>query len=107
MQYMVIHLRNERYLEDILLAMAACGVTDAAVSDAVNMQFILATDMPIFAGFRVGLQERGTYMKIIAAPVTDEDTVRAIVDTLADNGVNFPSPELGGIYTFPVYVSFE
>ncbi|HID55375.1 TPA: hypothetical protein EYP37_02510 [Candidatus Poribacteria bacterium] len=102
MYYLIIHLYQDRFQDDVMLALTAEGVGDGLIIDAVNMRDVLAFEMPIFAGFRADLSRRKIYAKLILAVVPDEETIDRIAETLKLSGVNIDDPEICRIAYFPV-----
>jgi hypothetical protein len=102
MYYLIIHLYQDRFQDDVMLALTAEGVRDALIVDAVNMRRILAFEMPIFAGFRADLNRKRTYAKLILALVPDKETITKITEALKISGVDVEDPEVCRMIFFPV-----
>jgi len=105
MYYLVIHLKREEYEEDVLLAMASAGVLEATVIPAVAARETMSGALPIFAGFRANLTGKGTYAKVIAAPVDDEDVIDKIIAELKAGGTDFVEKGIGTMVLLPVVKS--
>ncbi|RKY60014.1 MAG: hypothetical protein DRP94_01880 [Candidatus Latescibacterota bacterium] len=101
MYYLIVHLYQERYWSDILLALAAEGITDAVVVDASRMEQALISELPIFAGFWADMSRRGRFAKVIMASVPDRASVYRMVEALRGEGVDLTDPSVGKILLLP------
>ena len=102
MFYLIIHLENEKYEEDLLLAMASAEILDAIVLPGVSAREMMAGILPIFAGFRADLTAGGTYAKLIAAIVPDANAVDRMLGALQASGTNFVEKKIGSIVLLPI-----
>ena len=101
MYYLMIHLYQERYWGDVLLALTAEGITDALVVDASRMEHALASEVPIFAGFWADMDRRGRFAKVIMASVPDRSSAYRVVETLREDGVDLTDPSVGRVLLLP------
>ncbi len=102
MFFLIIQLKEERYMEDILLAMTDVGIQNAIIQNAVDMSSTMAFDIPIFAGFREEFGKRKTYSKVIWALVENEDAPEKLLKALQDSDVKFIKDEIGKMVLLPV-----
>ncbi|HDS09595.1 MAG TPA: hypothetical protein ENN73_05145 [Firmicutes bacterium] len=102
MYFLIIQLKEEKYLEDILLGMTDIGVHNAIIQNAVDMSSTMAFDIPIFAGFREEFGKRKAYSKVIWALVENEDAPEKLIKTLEETDIKFIRDELGKIILIPV-----
>jgi len=93
----IIQLYEERYLEDVLLALTANGLSDAVILDAMSVGEKLASEVPIFAGFRAGLVKNKMYRKIIMCTSPSRERVANFVRSLTESGVKLQEGEAGKI----------
>lgn len=98
----VLTLLREEYLEDVILALTETGAGGAVVADAVNMQRMMATDMPIFAGFREELTEQPGFAKVVMATAPGADYLEHFCAALAASGTDFVRERLGRMILLPV-----
>jgi len=101
MYYLIIHLYQERYWNDVLLALAAEGITDALVLDATHIERALALEVPLFAGFWANMDRKSRFVKLILAPTADRAVVSRIVGTLKEEGVDLTDPAVGRLLLLP------
>jgi hypothetical protein len=102
MKYMIVKLYDMRHLDDVMLALTAHDVRHAVVLDGKAVAPALMQDVPLFAGFRVGLDEPRGAMKIIFAIVEDNETARAIRDDLKEAGVDLSDPTVARVFLLPI-----
>jgi len=102
MFYLIIHLENEDYEQDLLLAMASAGILDAIVLPGTSAREVMAGALPIFAGFRADLTSGSSYAKLIAAIVPDEHAVDRVIESLRAAGVDFAGKNVGSMVLMPV-----
>ncbi|HUU69671.1 MAG TPA: hypothetical protein VM186_09105 [Planctomycetota bacterium] len=102
MFYLIIHLENEEYEQELLLAMASAGILDAIVLPGTSAREMMAGALPIFAGFRADLTRRGNYAKLIAAIVPDDHAVDRILEALHAADIDFIGKNIGSMILLPV-----
>ena len=81
-------------LEEVLEGYLEVGITGATVVDSLGMGHILASEVPIFAGFQAVFSSASAYNKTILSVIkepskVDEalDMIEEICGTLGDPGV--------------------
>ncbi|OQY37930.1 MAG: hypothetical protein B6226_04405 [Candidatus Cloacimonetes bacterium 4572_65] len=94
--YMIFQLFYEKYISDVLMALAEAGVEDTIVLSGEATGHKLIFDNPLFASFRDTYGAQRDYGKIIMG-VADEEQVEFIVDELKHAGVDIIGDELGKI----------
>jgi len=102
MKYMIIKLYDPKCLDDVMLALTAHDVRHAVVLDGRAVGSTLMQEMPLFAGFRVDLDEPRGAMKVIFGIVPDDDTARAIRDDLKEAGVDLANPAIAKVFLLPI-----
>ena len=102
MQYVVLHLYKGENKEDLMLALAAHGVSDAVVVEGEALEQALTTKLPLFAGFRAGLGGGGrVYAMVVFFAVAEADQAVSILRTLRDYDVDFSDPTVGRAFLLP------
>jgi len=99
---LLIVLLKEEYLEDVVLALTENGATGAVVLDGMNLQTMLAYQIPIFAGFREELGAQPGYAKVLLSHVSDTGFPDRIVQALRESGTDFQKDELGRMMLMPL-----
>jgi len=102
MKYMIIKLYDPKCLDDLMLALTAHDVRHAVVLDGRAVGSALMQEMPLFAGFRVDLDEPRGAMKVILALVQSDETARAIRDDLKDAGIDLSDPAIAKVFLLPI-----
>jgi hypothetical protein len=101
MELLIIHLRAEGYLEDLMMALTAAGVHRAAVVNATDMRQILAVDIPIFAGFKRELGAGSNYCRIVVAELGSAETRDDLLAVIAKAGIDLHDPAVATAYLVP------
>ena len=86
---LVITLKDETRLDDLLLALTEVRLLDAVVLDGRGLRRILAEDSPLFSDWLRGTLVREHYYNVVLAPVDGEDVVRKLEGILDDLGFHF------------------
>ncbi len=104
---LLIILLKEEYLEDVVLALTENGASGAVVVDGVNMQAMLAYQIPIFAGFREELGAQPGYAKVLLSQVSDANFPERFISALQEGGTDFRRDELGRLMLIPLGVYID
>lgn len=99
---LLIELRKEEFLDDVILALTSTGASGALVIDAVSMERMMAFDLPIFAGFQDELTSEPGFAKVVLARAGGPHVVELLLRALADGGTDFQRDELGRIALLPL-----
>ena len=94
--YMIINLNKEKFLDDVLMALAEAGIDDTIVLSGETLGHKLAFDNPLFAGFRKSFGSDKGYAKIIMA-IADKSQIEFMLEELKNSGIDFENEELGKI----------
>jgi nitrogen regulatory protein P-II 1 len=89
-------------VEEILEAFLDIGVTGATIIDTYGMGGILASDIPIFAGFRQLLSGSGSNNKTILSVIDRDETLQATIQAIEQICGNLDDPSTGIVFTIPV-----
>ncbi len=100
--FMILHVYDERYLDDIMMALAEAGIEDPVVISGESLGHKLAFDMPLFAGFRQTMGKDKSYAKVIMAQAEEKD-VEFLLEELENAGVQFLKDEIGKITLLPIH----
>ncbi|OPX30131.1 MAG: hypothetical protein B1H06_00355 [Candidatus Cloacimonas sp. 4484_143] len=103
--FAILQINKEKYLDDILMALAEAGIEDPIVLSGESLGHKLVFDMPVFAGFRNSMGQGESYAKIIMA-VTEKDRIDFMLDELKHSGIDFLKDEIGKIALLPVEVVY-
>ena len=75
---LVINIKDEKRLDDLLLALTEVRMLDAVVLDGRGLRRILAEDSPLFSDWLKGTLIRQHYYSVILAPVYDMEAMKKI-----------------------------
>ncbi len=104
MYQLTIFLYNEKYMEDIMMALTATGLTSTVVLDGLNMENVLAFNVPVFAGLRGELSRSPKFCKIILTVIENKGIIDEIIDSLNDAEVNNREKTIYKILCNPVEI---
>ncbi len=101
MQLLLFVLNKEEHLEEILEVFLELDIKGATIIDSIGMGRILATDIPIFAGFRNLMHDSRPGNKTIITVIHDEKITRLIQGIEQICG-SLDEPGSGVLITLPV-----
>lgn len=100
MYLLIIVLNREELVDDVLSVLVELGITDATIINSESMRRVLAYEVPIFAGLRIGGDR--PYSKLIFALVEDKDIGTEIVEMLQDIDIDLLAPGVATILTIRI-----
>jgi nitrogen regulatory protein P-II 1 len=89
-------------LDEILEGFLEIGITGATIIDTVGMGYILATEIPIFAGFRSLLSGASSYNKTILSVIKEPEKVHAVFDLIEEVCGSLDKAGAGIAFTVPI-----
>ncbi|MDP8220004.1 MAG: hypothetical protein P9X26_01550 [Candidatus Stygibacter frigidus] len=98
--YMILHLLEEKYLDDVMMALVEAGIENTLVLSGENLSDKLTMDMPIFAGFKKSLRGHG-FSKLIMG-VASKAQIDFALEELHTAGVDLIGRSLAEIAVIPV-----
>lgn len=102
MTLLVFICNNPEMLEEVLEGYLEVGVTGATVIDSLGMGHILATDVPIFAGFQSLFSAASAYNKTILSVIKEPEKVEETLDMIEEICGTLGDPGVGIAFTIPV-----
>jgi len=99
--FMILQLKKEKYLDDILMALAEASIDESVVLSGESLGHKIAFDMPIFAGFRKSFGSEKGYAKIIMA-IAEKEKVDFMLEELKNSGIDFIDDKIGKIVMLPI-----
>jgi hypothetical protein len=102
---MILQLHNEKYIEDIIMAMTEAEIEDPIVLSGESLGHKMLFDMPLFAGFRESMGDDKSFAKIITGFATEEQ-VEFMLKELKASGVKFQDDKLGKIVLLPIHKEY-
>lgn len=103
---MIIQLYKDKFLEDIMMALAEAGVDDTIVLSGESLTHKMAFNMPLFAGFQKSVGSEKGYGNVIMS-MADTEQVDILLDGLKSAGINFIEDGIGKIVLLPVEKIYE
>jgi len=99
--YMILHLYNDKYLDDVILALAEAGIADTIVLSGESLGQKILYDIPLFASFQNSAVMRTGYGNIIMGPADEEEVIFAL-EELKNSGLDLMEKKLASIYLLPI-----
>lgn len=96
MKYMIFQLFSEKYISDVLMAIAEAGVEDTVVLSGEATSHKLIFDNPLFSSFRSSYNSNLGYGKIIMG-FCDIDQVDYMLKELKRAGIDIIGKKLGRV----------
>ncbi|HOA28852.1 MAG: hypothetical protein KBB33_08475 [Candidatus Cloacimonetes bacterium] len=99
--YMIFHLYNDKYLDDVILALAEAGISETIVLSGESLGQKMLYDIPLFVSFQDSAAMRTGYGNVIMGEADEEDILFAL-EELKNSGLDFLEKKLAMIYLLPV-----
>jgi len=99
--YMICHLYNDKYLDDVILALAEAGISETIVLSGESLGQKMLYDIPLFVSFQDSAAIRTGYGNVIMGEA-DEDEVLFALEELKNSGLDLLEKKLARIYLLPV-----
>jgi hypothetical protein len=103
--YMILNLNKEKYLDDVLMALAEAGIDDTVVLSGESLGHKLTFDNPLFAGFRKSMGKDKGYANVIMA-IAEKDQIDFMLEELKHSGVDLIGDEIAKIVLIPTEVVY-
>jgi uncharacterized membrane protein len=98
---MIFHLYNDKYLDDVILALAEAGISETIVLSGESLGQKMLYDIPLFVSFQDSAAMRTGYGNVIMGEADEEDILFAL-EELKNSGLDFLEKKLAMIYLLPV-----
>ncbi|MDD2596103.1 MAG: hypothetical protein PHT47_01870 [Candidatus Cloacimonetes bacterium] len=99
--YMIFHLYNDKYLDDVILALAEAGISETIVLSGECLGQKMLYDIPLFVSFQDSAAMRTGYGNVIMGEADEEDIMFAL-EELKNSGLDLLEKKLAMIYLLPV-----
>ncbi len=99
--YMIFHLFNDKYLDDVILALAESGIEDTIVLSGETLGQKILYDIPLFVSFQDSAALRQGYGNIIMG-IAEEEDIEFALEELKNSGLDLIGKKLATIYLLPI-----
>lgn len=99
--YMIMHLYNDKYLDDVILALAEAGIQDTIVLSGETLGQKILYDIPLFVSFQDSPAMKTGYGNVIMGTAEEEDILFAL-EELKNSGLDMLGKKLAVIYLMPI-----
>jgi hypothetical protein len=100
---LILHLHQEKYAEDVMIALTEVGVKDVFSMTGINESRRLPHNIPIFAGFKGTLGKSSSLSKVFTAVVNDSGIIDSILHVLKRADIDLLGDDLGSIVLMPIH----
>jgi len=94
MFFYIIQLFDERYRDDIVLALTSAGIMKGTYVEGNNLDRVLDSDFPIFTGFFRTRDDKERRSLLFFGTVNKKEKIQSVVDLLKDAGIKNEDDEL-------------
>lgn len=98
---MIFHLYNDKYLDDVILALAEAGIEETIVLSGETLGQKILYDIPLFVSFKDSAALRQGYGNVIMG-VAEEEDVEFALEELKNSGLDLMAKQLATVYLMPV-----
>ncbi len=99
--YMILQLNQEKYQDDVLMALTEAGIEDTMVLAAETLGHKLIFDNPLFAGFRKSMSSDKGYANVIMA-IAEQNQVDFMLEELKNTGIDLIKDKIAKIILLPI-----
>ncbi len=103
---MIVSVYQEKWSEDVLVALTESGVKDILTLTGANETRRLPQNIPLFAGFKNSLGKTSPMSKIFLGVVNDSEIPKAVLANLKHADIDFLGEDLGSILLLPLYAAY-
>ncbi len=104
--YMIIHLFQEKYLQDVILALSEAGIDNCVVLQGESLGHKLVYDIPLFSTFKDTFGSSRDYSNVIMGTAEKEE-INFFLKEMRLSGADFIKENLGKIYLIPITETIE
>ncbi|MCK4956199.1 MAG: hypothetical protein KAS49_01095 [Candidatus Cloacimonetes bacterium] len=99
--YMILQLNQDKYQDDVLMALTEAGIEDTVVMAAETLGHKLLFDNPLFAGFRKTMGSDKGYANVIMA-IAEQDQIDFMIEELKNAGIDLIEDNIAKIILLPI-----
>jgi len=100
--YMIVQLYQEKYLDDVLMALAEAGIEHSVVLSGESIGHKMTFDMPLFAGFRTSIGSEKGYAQFIAG-FAEEEQAEMFLESLQSSGLDVAEEGFLDVVLLPIH----
>lgn len=101
--YMILHLYNDKYVDDMILALSEAGIEDTIVLSGETLGQKMLYDIPLFASFKDSPDIIQGYGNIIMG-IAEKDQILFALDELKNSGLDLQKKGMIKIFLLPIEV---
>lgn len=107
MHFLFIKVIEQKYKNDIFLALESVDINKASYFDAYNLDILLTDQIPILKGLFLPEEEKYDKQIIITAMVKEIKQVEEFIKILEESGMDIRNQEIIRLMTMPINYYFE
>ncbi|MDD4231202.1 MAG: hypothetical protein PHU48_00880 [Candidatus Cloacimonetes bacterium] len=99
--YMILHLYNDKYLDDVILALSEAGIEDTIVLSGETLGQKMLYDIPLFASFKDSPDIRQGYGSVIMG-VAEKNDIDFAIQELKESGLDLINMGMVKVFLVPI-----
>ena len=99
--YMIFHLYNDKYLDDVVLALSEAGIEDTIVLSGETLGQKMLYDIPLFVGFKDSPDMKQGYGNVIMG-IANREELNFALEELKNSGLDLIGKKLAKIFLLPI-----
>ncbi|MCB5259096.1 MAG: hypothetical protein PHY41_07455 [Candidatus Cloacimonetes bacterium] len=99
--YMILHLYNDKYLDDVILALSEAGIEDTIVLSGETLGQKMLYDIPLFASFKESPDIRQGYGSVIMG-VAEKNDIDFAIQELKESGLDLINMGMVKVFLVPI-----
>ncbi len=107
MQFLFIKVIEQKYKNDIFLALESVDINKASYFDAYNLDISMTDKIPILKGLFLPEEEKYDKQIIITAMIKDRKQIEDFIKILEESGMDIRNKEIIRLMTMPIDYYFE
>jgi hypothetical protein len=98
---MILHLYNDKYLDDVILALSEAGIEDTIVLSGETLGQKMLYDIPLFASFKESPDIRQGYGSVIMG-VAEKNDIDFAIQELKESGLDLINMGMVKVFLVPI-----
>lgn len=104
--YLIFHLYNDKYLNDVVLALTEAGIKDTIVLSGETLGQKILFDIPLFVSFQDSAAIQQGYGSVIMG-IAEKDEVEFALEELKNSGLDLMKKQLAKVFLLPIHTIIE
>jgi len=107
MYYLIIHLKSEAHITEVLMALTENDATSTQIIQSRSAANLIAFDIPVFAGFREMFGTKSEQSQIICSFINHKEDVDNFLESLKLANIDFINDDIGEMFLLSLEAAFR